>query len=117
MNHDELKAAAETIRQALPNKNQYDQPIWAGVLKLIEDSEFGKRDASSFINSPLPESRSLVDEAMDGSFDGVQMKMLSLCLQIFKDHGNVSMQPYTGGIGTRSMTLEFKAKVTTEAAA
>lgn len=105
----EIRQVAELIREAIPKKNRYDQPIWQGVLNLIEQSEFGKKDASADVVSPLPPGRSEYDEMMDGGFDGVQIEMLKICNSILGGHGSVSVVPYSKGLGTRSMTFAFKA--------
>ena len=107
---EEIRQVAETLKKAIPAKNQYDKPLWQGVLKLIEESDFGKKNAEVELRSPLPPGKNEIEEMMDGSFDGVQMKMLEVCNSIFHGHGSVSMAPYTGGLGTRTLTLTFEAK-------
>ncbi len=106
---EDIPKTAEAISKAIPEKNRYDKPIWQGVLKLIEESEFGKKNAQSDIVSPLPEGRSETEEMMSGSFDGVQIEMMRFCNSVLGSCGSVSMEPYTAGLGTRSMTLTFEA--------
>ena len=106
----EIRKAADMIQKAIPNKNRYDRPIWQGILDLIEQCNYGKNDAKSDIVSPLPPGKNQIEEMFDGSFDGVQMYVLDICNSILGEHGSVSMFPYSSGIGTRSMSLEFKAK-------
>ena len=110
MKDEEIRETANMIRAAIPKKNRYEQPIWQGVLNLIEQSDFGKKDSEAEIESPLPSHRrNSLDEMMDGGFDGVQMQMLEICISVLSAHGAVSMIPYSKGLGTRSMTLVFKA--------
>lgn len=106
----EIREAVDIIRKVIPKKNCYERPIWQGVLDLIEQSDFGKKDASIDVVSPLPPGRDAYDEMMDGRFDGVQIKMLEICNSILGDHGSVSIVPYSQGLGTRSMTFIFEAK-------
>ncbi len=110
MSNEEIRQVVGVIREAIPKKNRYEQPIWQGVLNLIEQSDSGKKDARVDIDSPLPPGKNALDEATEGDFDGVQLKMLGVCNSILGDHGSISMVPYSKGIGTRSMTFEFKAR-------
>ncbi len=106
----EIREAVELIKKALPNKNRYEQPLWQGVVDLIEKSKLGTENAEVEVVSPLPSGRNPIDEMLDGSFDGVQMQMLQINNAILGGHGEVGMEPYSSGLTTRSMKLSFKVK-------
>lgn len=106
----EIKEAVELIEKSLPNKNRYEQPLWQGVVDLIKKSKFGTKDAEVEVVSPLPSGRNPLDEVLDGSFDGVQMQMLQINNSILGEHGEVGIEPYSSGLGTRSIKFLFKIK-------
>ena len=105
----ELVEASRMISQVIPKKNFYERPIWEGILKLIVESNYGKSNYEVEIVSPMPANRSSYDEMMDGSFDGVQMQVLDICNTIFSKYGEISMAPYSQGLGTRSLKVSYKA--------
>lgn len=106
---EELKQVERMIAKSLPDKNQYDRVIWQAILDILQKSEYGKVSAEATMDVPLPPGKSNYNEMMDGSFDGAIMEVLNIIQSIFNGLGNVSVEPYSEGLGTRSARLIFKA--------
>jgi hypothetical protein len=106
---EELVEASQMIKQFIPKKNFYERPIWEGILKLLVESNYGKSNYEVEIDCPLPPNQSSYDEMMDGGFDGVQIQVLNICNTIFGKYGEISMVPYSQGLGTRSLKVSYKS--------
>jgi hypothetical protein len=122
--NEEIRQVVEEIRKALPEKSLYERSLWQGVLDLIEQSEFGKKDASINVESARKSNVDVHDKMEDSSFDRVQLDMLNICIHflgkfftsILGNHGFVSIQPHPEGLGARSIRCTFKAKKTSNVA-
>ena len=107
----EIKEAEKMIQEAIPNKNKYEKPLWQAVLDIIAKSDYGKQSAEVEMVSPLPPGSNQIQEMMDGgSFDGVIMHFFGLLNALFDGLGNVSVEPYSKGLGTRSAKYKFERR-------
>ena len=106
---EKIRQIAENLRKEFPS-NPINRPIWEGAVKLLEQSNFGEKNASVEIETPLPFGRSENDEILSDSFDKIQWEILTACRSILEGYGSVSIIPYPKGMGTRSMTLKFEAE-------
>lgn len=107
----QLKELVEKAKD-MYQKNQYKNPEYGelaiSVVRLIENSDFGRKEAESTLE--LRVNKSWYDEVMDGSFDGVTMQLLEMSNGYLGRFGSVSMEPYSRGLGTRSATVKFEPK-------
>ena len=105
----QLKGLVKTAKEMYHNgkyKNKEYGELCMTVLRLVEESDFGKKEAQSTLE--LKVTQDPYDEIMDGSFDGTAMQLMSMSNDLLGVFGNVSMVPYTGGLGSRTARVTFK---------
>lgn len=101
---DLVKQASEMYMQGKYKNPNYGE-LCMTVVRLIQDSNFGRKEAESELSLKL--DRDPYDEIMDGSFDGTTMQLLRISNQYLGRFGDVSMAPYSQGLGTRSAKVKF----------
>jgi len=104
----ELVAKAKGMYHDGKYKNKDYGEICMATVRLVESSEFGIKDAESELE--LMVTRDPYEEVMSGDFDGVSMQFMEMCSQLLRRFGEVSMAPYSKGIGTRTAKAYFKHK-------
>lgn len=107
----QLKGLVKTAKEMYQNgkyKNKEYGELCMTVVRLVEGSDFGKKEAQSTLE--LMVRQDSFDEMMDGSFDGTAMQLLSMSSDLLGRFGDVSMAPYTGGFASRTARVTFKPK-------
>ena len=107
----QLKDLVEQARE-MHQKGKYKNPEYGklcmAVVELIEGSNLGRQEAESELE--LEVKQNPFDEMLDGSFDGVAMQLMNMSSQYLGRFGEVSMNPYSQGLTTRSAKVRFKPR-------
>lgn len=104
-----IQGQVAKINGWLPKMDRYNRAIWEGKLKLVAESGEGTRSASVQVFVPFPEGTTIEQKIDDGMLDPVFHQILGILQGIFAEcDGEVGVEPYTGGLHTRSFTLTFE---------
>ncbi|MBI5004952.1 MAG: hypothetical protein HZC04_02120 [Candidatus Lloydbacteria bacterium] len=107
MTNKEKLEVVEIIKKEIA-KNKSDKEIWEGILKLVEKSNFGRKNASVKAYAPRPQGRSPVED-MSANGDGVNvLNITKACNIVLGDYGSVSVTPTD--LAIRSIILNFYAR-------
>jgi hypothetical protein len=90
-------------------KNPEFGKLWETIADLVEKSDYGEKEADAELVLP-PEHSNWHDQFMDESFDGTAMQLLQLANQCLGSFGEVTVNPYSRGLHTRSAILTFRPK-------
>lgn len=102
----ELVGKAKDMYEQGKYKNPEYGELCMAVVRLIEDSDFGRKEAESEL--VLEVKKSLFNQMLDESFDGAAMQLLNMASEYLGRFGEVSMEPYSQGLATRSARVKFK---------
>ena len=104
----EVIAQAKTMYQEGKYRNPEYGEICMAAVRLVEGSDFGKKRAESTLE--LKVKGDPLEEAFNDSFDGIAVQYLEICNDLLGDKGKVNVEPYSGGIYTRSARARFEPK-------
>jgi len=104
----EVIAQAKTMYQEGKYRNPEYGEICMAAVRLVEGSDFGKNKAESTLEMKVRGDP--FEEALNGDFDGIAIQYLGICNDLLGDKGEVKVEPYSGGIATRSARARFEPK-------
>ena len=104
----DLVEQARGMHQRGEYKNLEYGQLCMAVVELIEGSDFGRKEAESELS--LKVNKLWLDEVTDESFGGTAMQLMNMSNQYLGRFGDVSMEPYSQGLATRSAKVKFKPK-------
>lgn len=108
MKDEDIHAACDMIRRAIPRKGDYEQKVLKCILDLIEQSDYGKKNAQTEAELPIMSGVNEFVELMYDFNKGRQW-ILDFLSPTIGTHGTVSItEPNKGSIGLRRIAMEFK---------
>lgn len=112
MTEEMMNDCINLINEEINEKGEYERPAWKGIVELLEESDFGRKDAEVEIELQNIKNEDPLSPMALARFETVQLKVLEICHSILEEYGKVNLIPFSEGMlsGRKCMTLTFKAK-------